>query len=93
MSGEVTLTGTLTCTSETEAVRVRTSLPDHIALTRAEPGCISFEVSPTDNPMVWSVAERFKDAASFEAHQIRTAASDWASQTKGIGRAYKIDGM
>ncbi|MEH6644961.1 putative quinol monooxygenase [Sulfitobacter sp.] len=93
MSGEVTLTGTLTCISEDEAVRVRASLPDHIALTRAEQGCISFDVSPTDNPIVWTVSERFEDAASFEAHQTRTASSDWATQTKGIARAYKIDGM
>ena len=93
MSGEVTLTGTLTCTCEEEAVQVRASLPEHITLTRAEAGCISFDVLSTDDPMVWSVSERFVDAAAFEAHQARTAGSDWAARTKGIARAYKIEGM
>ncbi|MEQ6203850.1 antibiotic biosynthesis monooxygenase [Sulfitobacter sp. HNIBRBA2951] len=89
----VTLTGTLTCASEDEAARVRAALDTHIALTRDEAGCISFEVTPTDDPMVWHVSERFTDAAAFEAHQTRAAASDWATQTAGIARDYTIEGL
>ena len=62
-------------------------------LTRAEAGCISFEVTKTSDPMVWAVSERFVDAAAFEAHQARAAASDWAAQTAGIARDYTIRGM
>lgn len=89
----VTLTGTLTCTTREEADRVAAALDTHIALTRAEVGCISFEVTQTDDPMVWSVSERFVDAAAFEAHQTRAGASDWARQTAGITRNYTIKGM
>lgn len=90
---EVTLTGTLTCVSEAEASRVRAALPAHIALTRAEAGCLSFEVTPTDDPMVWAVSERFTNAAAFEAHQTRAGASDWARETAGIARDYTITGL
>ena len=89
---EVSLTGTFTCVTQDDAARVRASLPLHIALTRAETGCLSFEVLQTADPMVWSVAERFIDSAAFEAHQTRAAASVWARETVGIARDYKITG-
>lgn len=90
---EVSLTGRLVCATQDEAERVRESLPAHIALTRAESGCLSFEVTQTADPLVWSVAERFVDANAFKAHQARAAASDWAVQTAGIARDYTIVGM
>lgn len=93
MTTEVTLTGTLICKSAAEAARVRAALSAHIALTRAEAGCISFDVLPTLDPLVWSVAERFADADAFRAHQARAAASEWAAQTTGIARDYTIVGM
>lgn len=89
----VTLTGTLTCDTDADAARVRAFLPEHIRLTRAEPGCLSFEVIPTNDPMVWTVAERFTDPAAFIAHQARAATSDWARATAGIARDYKISGL
>jgi quinol monooxygenase YgiN len=89
----VTLTGVLRCADETEAARVRAALNDHIRLTRAEAGCISFDVTPTDDPLVWTVAEEFTTPAAFEEHQVRAGASDWATETKGIAREYQIKGM
>ena len=89
----VTLTGQLVCATEAEAERVRGALAEHIRLTRAEPGCLTFDVTPTDNPLVWAVAEAFRDPASFEAHQARAGASDWARATAGIRRDYTIRGM
>lgn len=65
-------------------------LPEHIRLTRAEPGCLSFEVSPTINPLVWQVDEQFQDDASFLAHQQRVAASEWGRATASIERRYEI---
>lgn len=82
------MTGTLTCASQHERDQVIAGLEQHIALTRAEAGCLAFEVVQTTDPMVWTVSERFTDAAAFEAHQIRTAVSDWARLTKGIARDY-----
>ncbi|MDO9525800.1 MAG: antibiotic biosynthesis monooxygenase [Gemmobacter sp.] len=86
----VTVTGTLTCTSAEQADRVRTHLPEHIRLTRAEPGCLSFDVTPGADPMVWHVAEQFLDNAALEAHQTRTRASKWAGMTSDIARNFNV---
>jgi len=93
ISREVILKGTLTCATEAEVARVRAALPSRIALTRAEAGCLSFEVTPTENPLIWTVAERFADADAFDAHQTRSASSDWAEQTRGVARDYTVTGL
>lgn len=86
----VALTGHLRCATRAQADRVRAGLDAHQRLTRAEPGCLRFDVTPTDDPLLWQVSELFTDRAAFEAHQTRTAASDWARLTAGITRDYKI---
>lgn len=73
---------------------IRAALPEHIRLTRAEPGCLSFEViESASTPGRFAVAERFTDAAAFTAHQTRAAASDWARISDGIPRNYEIKGL
>ncbi len=89
---EVTLRGQLRCADAAEAERVRAHLDEHIALTRAEPGCLAFDVTPTDTDGVWSVSERFADEAAFDAHQRRVASSTWGRETAGIERSYVIHG-
>ncbi len=91
--GAVTLTGRLICTDAAQATRVHAALAEHTALTRAEAGCLSFNVYPTGDPLVWQVEERFRDTDAFKAHQARAAASDWGRQTAGITRDYVITGM
>ena len=86
----IRLTGQLVCTSAEQAATVARHLPHHIALSRAEPGCLSFEVQPTADPMIWQVDEEFADQAAFDAHQARTAASDWAQLTAGIERRFRV---
>ncbi len=88
--GVIRLTGQLICSNEGQAALVAAHLPDHIRMTRAEPGCVSFEVQQSADPLVWEVAEVFSDRAAFEAHQARTAASAWGQATKGIERQYVI---
>ncbi|MCX7559892.1 antibiotic biosynthesis monooxygenase [Sulfitobacter sp. F26204] len=88
----VTLSGVLRCATEAEAARVRAALDSHIQLTRAEAGCVSFDVTATDDPLIWNVIEEFTDKAAFELHQSRAAQSDWAVQTNGIERNYQIKG-
>jgi len=90
MSGEVRLSGKLICTSDAECAVVRQFLPDHIHLTRQEPGCLAFTVAQTENPLIWSVEELFVDQAAFDAHQTRTKASEWFRQTASIQRDYQI---
>ncbi len=89
---QITLSGSLRCADETEAALVRAHLPAHLALTRAEPGCLAFDVDPTDDPLVWRVEERFTDEPAFDAHQRRVAASAWGAATVGIERRYEIHG-
>ncbi|WP_345373434.1 putative quinol monooxygenase [Frondihabitans cladoniiphilus] len=88
---EIHLTGLLVCTTEEERTAVERHLPDHVELTRDEPGCVSFDVVPTDDPLVWSVEERFVDQAVFELHQRRVSSSVWGRATAGIERRYSID--
>lgn len=70
---------------------VSKAVVDHIRLTRAEPGCISFEVTPC--PTVegrFLVAETFENRAAFDHHQTRTGKSIWAEITAGLPREYEI---
>lgn len=85
----IRLTGRMICASEEQAAIVREFLPDHIRLTKAEAGCLSFDVTHA-GAMTWDVDERFVDRAAFEAHQARTRASDWGKATAGIAREYEI---
>lgn len=88
--GTVRLTGWLICASDAEAEAVRAHLPRHMALTRAEPGCLSFDVTEA-GPLTWRVEERFRGQEAFAAHQERTRASDWYAATAGIERRYQIE--
>jgi quinol monooxygenase YgiN len=86
----IRLTGTLICATPEDARLVERLLPDHIHLTRAEPGCLSFSVLPQEDGLTWAVDETFADHAAFQAHQARTAKSEWGLKTAHIAREYKI---
>ena len=88
---KVYLDGQLVAHSAAEHAVVDLYLEDHIALTRAEPGCLSFSVTPDPaRPTRLIVTEEFRDRAAFEAHQARAQASPWAEVTQGIPRQYQI---
>jgi quinol monooxygenase YgiN len=84
------VTGTLTCSTADEAERVRQFLPDHIALSRAEPGCLTFNVAPTDDPLVWRLDESFADKDALKAHGDRTKSSAWFAATAGLVRNFEV---
>jgi quinol monooxygenase YgiN len=88
--GIVRLTGQLICKNAKEAAIVAKHVPTHISLTLAERGCITFTVRKTDNPLIWQVDESFVDQTAFDAHQARTAGSEWAAVSKGIERRFTI---
>lgn len=87
----IRLTGTLTC-ARGEAGAVRDALPAHVALSRAEPGCLSFDVTETA-PGVFAVSETFTDRAAFDAHQARTRASKWWQATGHMTRDFTLSGQ
>lgn len=90
---EVHLKGRLVCRDEREAALVADHLLRHIELTRAEQGCRSFTVTPTEDRPVWRVEEVFDDAASFRRHQDRVQGSAWGAATANIERDYSITGI
>lgn len=88
--GRVRLEGYLEVPPE-RVFQVATALPTHIALTRAEPGCVSFEVTQSQTiPEHFLVSEVFLDQAAFDYHQARAGASAWAEATVGLHRHYTI---
>lgn len=89
----VFLTGQLICRDKDEVAIVVQHLPLHMELTRAEEGCISFEVQPTQRSGEWQVEEKFQDADAFRAHQKRVAESQWGRMTAGIERRYTVEGI
>jgi quinol monooxygenase YgiN len=91
--GTVRLSGHLRCASQQDADLLRRHLPEHVRLSRAEPGCVAFDVSPTQDPLVWRVEEAFIDQAAFEFHKARTRASGWWQATAGIARDFTVTGI
>ncbi len=71
--------------------QVRQALPEHIALTRAEEGCLSFDVvEDCEQPGRFYVSEEFENQAAFDVHQERTTRSSWFEIKQGISREYCI---
>jgi len=87
----VRLTGFLICRSLEESDIVAAALPEHIRLTRAEVGCLSFDVLRSSaDPCRFAVRETFRSPEDFDAHQVRTRASAWWIETQHIPRDFKI---
>ncbi|HLR28377.1 MAG TPA: antibiotic biosynthesis monooxygenase [Ruania sp.] len=86
----VELRGRLICAHGQDAMIVRRHLPQHIELTRAEPGCLRFDVQQSDDPLAWTVSEEFVSQAALDMHQARVRAGDWGRATVGIKRDYAI---
>lgn len=85
---KIRLRGSLTCPAD-RLLALRAALPEHIQLTRQEPGCLSFEVQEHAEGH-FLVEELFRDREAFEAHQSRTRASEWFRVSEGIARDYKV---
>ena len=70
---------------------VAQALPEHIRLTRAEPGCLFFTVEADALvPGRYEVHECFADRSAFDAHQARARASDWGRVSAGLSRDYRV---
>lgn len=85
----IALHGRLICADMAQLMTALELLPDHVAASRAEPGCLRFDIAQSeDDPMVWTLSEIFVDAAAFAAHQARTAASPWGQRSGAIARDF-----
>jgi quinol monooxygenase YgiN len=88
----VRVSGYLRCAPD-EIGMVRKALAEHIQLTLAEPGCLSFAVTQdAEDPCRWNVDESFRDAAACDAHRARAAASDWGRMTAHLFRDIRVAG-
>jgi quinol monooxygenase YgiN len=86
----IRVTGTLTCTTADDADIVARLLPEHIRLSRAEAGCLNFDVTVSDDPLVWVLDETFADRAAFDAHGVRTRGSAWFAATAHLSRDFRV---
>jgi quinol monooxygenase YgiN len=74
-----------------ELDKVSVALEDHKRLTRAEPGCLIFNIRPDADRLGWfKVYEKFSSQEAFDAHQARVAQSEWGAISKNVERHYKI---
>ena len=87
----IRLRGFLRCMDGAEVAAVTAHLPAHIAASRAEDGCLSFEITQTDDPLVFEVMESFRDQSAFTAHQTRTRQSAWWQATSHILRDFRVE--
>lgn len=88
--GKIRVTGRLICQSEEEAKIARSLLPEHIRLSREEPGNLRFDLTQGDDPMVWHLDELFESPEAFAAHQARTRDSAWGRASGGIARDFTV---
>lgn len=82
----VTVEGRLTCADMGQMLMALDLLPRHVELSRAEPGCLRFDIAQGDDPLVWTLDEVFADEDAFAAHQARNADSQWGRDSQGISR-------
>lgn len=87
------MSGHIYCATPQELAIALEHLPEHVALSRAEPGCLYFSIDQTADPMVWQVEELFADAAAFDAHKARVAGAIWSTVSATLRRdIQRIDG-
>lgn len=85
----IELAGRLVCRDAAQVRLAQTLLPDHISLSRAEPGCLRFDMTQDpENPAIWHLSELFLDADAFAAHVARTRNSAWGRESEAIGREF-----
>ncbi|WP_428774377.1 putative quinol monooxygenase [Vibrio sp.] len=90
MTGKVILSGYI-LVPDAERHIVVAALAPHIELTRAEKGCLVFQVSQNqENRQRFDVYEEFVDQTAFDLHQERVKQSYWGKVTKGVTRHYQI---
>lgn len=70
---------------------VKTALPEHIRLTKAEKGCLDFQLTQSiTNPRRFDVYEIFSNQAAFAEHQARVKTSAWGEISRHVERHYQV---
>ncbi|MGJ8673796.1 putative quinol monooxygenase [Rubritalea sp.] len=90
---KITLYGHIVVQPE-ELDTIKKALPVHLEATRAEEGCITFQVDehPTEAGR-FDVYEEFVSKSAFEHHQKRVKESAWGAATQNVSRSYTVEGL
>jgi len=90
MATQIVLTGYIEIPID-ELDVVTAALEVHKKLTRAEPGCLKFNVRPDRDILGrYSVYEKFASQQAFDAHQERVKTSEWGRVSVNVERHYEI---
>ncbi|WP_199259339.1 GNAT family N-acetyltransferase [Paracoccus binzhouensis] len=84
----VALSGRLICKDTAQMLLALDLLTEHVALSRAEPGNLRFDLAQADDPLVWELNELYADEAAFQAHRARLHGSRWGRESHGIERDF-----
>lgn len=84
----VRLTGRLICADTAQMLLALDLLTDHVALSRAEPGNLRFDLAQADDPLVWELDELYADEDAFQAHRTRLRDSRWGRESQDIERDF-----
>jgi len=87
----IRLHGRLRCMTDAERAAVLAHIGEHTRLTRAEPACLSFDFTKSDDPLTFVAMEAFRDRAGFDAYQARTRQSAWFDATRDILRDFRVE--
>ena len=87
----IRLRGQLICMTAEERETVLGRVDEHISLTRSEPGCLSFDITQSEDPLIFEVMESFRNRAAFDFHQTRTRDSRWFAATRHILRDFRVE--
>jgi quinol monooxygenase YgiN len=87
---QVVLKGVLIAGADDHAI-INAHLEAHIHLSRAESGCLAFDVvQDMKDQTRYRVSETFANRAAFESHQRRVKTSTWGRATAHMRREYQI---
>ena len=84
----VRLTGRLICADTAQMLLALDLLTEHVALSRAEPGNLRFDLAQGEDPLVWDLDELYADDDAFQAHRARLQDSRWGRESQGIERDF-----
>ncbi len=84
----ISLTGRLICADTAQMLLALDLLTEHVALSRAEPGNLRFDLAQAEDPLIWELAELYADEAAFQAHRARLRNSRWGRESHGIARDF-----
>lgn len=89
----IAISGRIFCANQIEAELLASLLEEHTRLTRQEPGCLSFHMSRTADPLVWLFDEAFDNHDAYQAHVSRTRTTPWHGATAHLRREVKTTGL